>query len=117
MSEWISIKDSLPREYDFVLVFADNQSMLKPKPTSIARIISKGKWDFLGQWTSSVGAWMDKECYMNGDDITHWMPLPKSPTTAEYPEGPVCPNDFETFEEFADWTGKHGGITEMKAGK
>ena len=78
MDSWISVKDKLPDEYDFVLVIAYNNGTGEPKPISIARIDDDSEWDFCNRdaCMSCYGAWMDIEYIMHVDDITHWMPLP-----------------------------------------
>jgi len=80
MSEWISVKDKLPEVYDFVLVFSDNKGCGEPRPIAIARHDGT-QWEFLNEapLMSSVGAYMDIEYQIYGDEITHWMPLPKRP--------------------------------------
>jgi hypothetical protein len=75
MNEWISVKDRLPY-YDWVLVCV----AVNPRPVSIARYTGE-KWDFL----SSNDTWDYAACKgdctiaMDIDEITHWMPLPKTP--------------------------------------
>lgn len=77
---WIKCSDRMPELYDFVLVFADNKGTGEPKPMSIARFDGDG-WCFINENKrfGSMGAWMDIEYHMDGNDITHWMPLPKPP--------------------------------------
>jgi len=77
MSEWIKFSDKFPEILDYVLVCAIYKGTDEPKPISIARIYPDFSWDFLGN--IDVGAWMDIEYDMDGIDVTHWMPIPKSP--------------------------------------
>jgi Protein of unknown function (DUF551) len=80
MNEWIPVTRSLPNQYDFVLVLADNQGTNEPKPIAIARINSYRTWEFLDKASliSASGAYMDIEYDIDYDDITHWMPLPSA---------------------------------------
>ena len=75
--KWISVKDRLPDAYTFVLVCANFQGTGEPKPINISRF-ALTKWEFLSGH-EEVGAWSDIEYGMDINDITHWMPLPKSP--------------------------------------
>lgn len=77
--KWISVKERKPEPYDFVLVFADNQGSGEPKAISIARLIGNNcdTWDFIGE--SNMGVYQDIEYHMEGEDITHWTPLPEFP--------------------------------------
>lgn len=62
MSEWISVKDKLPEEGQWILTFR--------------RFISIKKWEH-GMFYDG-----DTHCYCPigvEDGITHWMPLPKAP--------------------------------------
>lgn len=70
MNEWISVKDRLPEAETEVLVYhgsAYNQ---------VCNV-----YVYLGG-----NEWMDGYCnkgYTKDEDITHWMPLPASPTEKE----------------------------------
>lgn len=80
--EWISVKDRLPKPYDFVLVFADPKGSNEPTPISLARLLPGGTlWQFLSEYGdgSGVGVYQDLEWPAEKEDITHWMPLPKPP--------------------------------------
>ena len=60
--EWISIKDRLPDDQSWVLVYADGAMNCMG--------FSKGKWqDWTIQSASNIVI----------DSITHWMPLPERP--------------------------------------
>ena len=60
MSEWISVKDRLPKIDEEVLVcFTDGFNQIK----------------FGVAWTISIDGWSG---YFGGN-ITHWMPLPEPP--------------------------------------
>lgn len=52
----------------------------EPCPIAIARSTTT-EWEFINQQPliPNVGAYMDMEYEMEGDDITHWTPLPKPP--------------------------------------
>jgi len=60
MSEWISVKDKVPRKGQTVIVFQDYYAV------EIQRYL--GNLDGLPEW--------DKPCAGNP---THWMPLPEPP--------------------------------------
>jgi hypothetical protein len=88
--EWISVKDSLPETYDFVLVLANFQGSGEPKPISIARLFpDRTTWDFLSLFEneyepeSNAGAYMDIEYSICSQHVTHWMPLPKPPCSKQ----------------------------------
>jgi hypothetical protein len=79
--EWIDIKEKLPHSYSYVLVLSLNPGA-EPKPISIAMLVEKSRWTFLGasadeNWV--YGAWSDITYPMDVDDITHWLPLPTLP--------------------------------------
>jgi len=68
MTEWISIKDSLPQDMECVIAWGDNDIyMLTFKKNS-----DKRHKNISGYFDDSSG-----EAYFN--EITHWMPLPKPP--------------------------------------
>lgn len=80
--QWISVKERLPELYDYVLVFADYQGCSEPRPISIARLNPDEVWDFLHEYDDGggKGVYMDLEYPICcGEDITHWMPLPRRP--------------------------------------
>ena len=65
MSEWISVEDRLPDVIGCYLVCSYELH---------ARVVG---WTFFNsqkRWTSNKGDYKD---------VTHWMPLPKPPTTEE----------------------------------
>ncbi len=66
MTEWISCKDRLPTEYDYVLVFCNLQGAGEPKPISIVRMIN-GQWDLLSN--DFTGYWQDLECTIYQEHI------------------------------------------------
>lgn len=55
-SEWISVEDRLPKQWETVLVFCDGIRST----------------DFI----SSTGRWYE---HIDHDSVTHWMPLPNPP--------------------------------------
>lgn len=57
MSEWISVKEQLPKAGNYVVVALENGLFL-------VSLIRKDT----GRWATAA-------------DITHWMPLPKPPET------------------------------------
>lgn len=76
MSEWISVKDRLPNEWTFVLVYCKMPGTNEPCPISIAMLEDK-EWDILGD--NAACACGDLLWGIDSDDITHWMPLPEPP--------------------------------------
>jgi len=58
MSEWISVKDRLPKEKQRVLVYHPDMQDADTGPISV-------------QW-----GWI---CHKKWNDVTHWMPLPEPP--------------------------------------
>ena len=83
MSEWIRVKERLPEQYEYVLVYAKMKGTDEPCPTSIARIMGDSQewtWDFLFRDEKySLGAWTDLIWDISSKDVTHWMPFPKPP--------------------------------------
>ncbi len=78
LEEWVSIKDTLPDDYEYVLVYAKKEGN-EPCPISIARHY-KGIWEMLNHSDeSNAVACGDLTWYMSEEEITHWTPLPKSP--------------------------------------
>jgi hypothetical protein len=78
MTEWISVNDRLPEDYEYVLVYAKTPGTSQPCPISFARQY-KRNWEMLNLSSecNSV-ACGDMAWFMSEDEITHWMPLPKS---------------------------------------
>ncbi len=64
--EWISVKDKLPSPQEMVVFFYDDQF-------HIGYFISKSQYHEEYLWQSHIDG------YNCVHDITHWMPLPKSP--------------------------------------
>jgi hypothetical protein len=76
--KWVSIKDSLPDYYEYVLVYAQKQGN-EPSPMSIARQF-KGIWEMMSdEDESNAVACGDLTWGMDAEDITHWMALPEAP--------------------------------------
>ena len=69
MSEWISVKDRLPKELDEVLVFSTTAYKKGRMSVAYWSAYSKSEPDVI-TWCSYTQA----ENY-----ITHWMPLPVKP--------------------------------------
>ena len=85
--EWINIKDGLPHDYFYVLVFGSDT----PGFISIARQY-EGKWEMLSYSDESNAVSKgDLTWFMTGDEITHWMPLPTPPH--------ITLQDNNTFEK------------------
>ena len=60
--KWISVKDALPKDTDYVLVYDSNNGFY-----NIDRLLNDGTWlGVSGYYTVDVIA-------------THWMPLPEPP--------------------------------------
>jgi hypothetical protein len=77
--DWIDIKDRLPPEYFFVLVYAQMSGTGEPCPISIARYEGK-EWDIIGDdLQSNACACGDLFWGIESHEITHWMPLPELP--------------------------------------
>jgi len=66
--QWVNVNDLLPDKDDDVLVWVGT--------TSVRACIGK---------TPYGRAWylVDKNCYLNFWNVTHWMPLPPNPNEAE----------------------------------
>ena len=73
--KWISVEDELPKPFEYVLLFNKDWNKVR-----------------LG-WNHIHGQWFDCENYTKIGDIsngvTHWMPLPKTPTTATPDDSPT----------------------------
>jgi hypothetical protein len=67
MSEWISVKDRLPVDGEYVLVYAKNGTRRYKIDSAIYCEEKKYHWRFF-----------DIPNYF-GKYITHWMPLPEPP--------------------------------------
>jgi hypothetical protein len=67
---WISVKESLPNRGEFVLIKLNKNNYLFPMDVSF-RLVD-GEYPAWGN--TSQGARWYKE-----DQVTHWMPLPKTP--------------------------------------
>ena len=63
--EWISVKDRLPEENEYVLCARLQGSMSGYKYIlpSVGRVRNKSSWSCVMDWVS----------------VTHWMPLPEPP--------------------------------------
>lgn len=68
MSDWVSVDDRLP--CDFELVLFRLGKLLAPKTEK-------------GMWLGGIGAFeVDYSCdFYNVNEVTHWMPLPDPPIT------------------------------------
>ena len=91
--ECISVKDRLPENGEYVLVYSDNPGTGEPKPIAIAYKSNfhdkKGLefnfpiWEFLNEYHDEFqvgsGAWGDMEWAAYSECVTHWMPLPEAP--------------------------------------
>lgn len=76
--EWISVKDRLPEEYAYCLVFAKKEGT-EPSPFSIARQY-QGVWEMMSdEDESNAVACGDLTWGMEGCEVTHWVPLPEPP--------------------------------------
>ena len=78
--KWISVKDSLPSLYDYVLVFEVPNSC--PSVISVARYTGK-EWEHL---YGGIGCYMDIQWEIDSEKITHWMELPWPPVIPEPPD-------------------------------
>ena len=78
MTDWISVKDRLPHDYEYVLVYALITESDWMSSISIARQF-KGIWEMLSSEDDASVACGDLTWEMDPEDITHWMPLPKPP--------------------------------------
>lgn len=72
--KWISVSESLPEEYEYVLVCAKMKGTNEPSPISIARIEAT-TWNLL--FENKACACGDLNWTIETKWITHWMPLPK----------------------------------------
>ena len=67
MNKWISVKESLPQEYGYYLVYIHEDKKIE--------LLDYYKHN---EWEGDLG-WATTENY----GITHWMPLPECPTINE----------------------------------
>lgn len=63
--EWISVKDRLPKKYEFVLTYS---------PEKALPIVSNIYGRQLGPFGNVVDGFS-----LDNDSVTHWMPLPEPP--------------------------------------
>ncbi len=71
--KWISVKDKLPSSWEYVLVC--EVAKCGPSVISVA-CHAKIQWNHL---YGEEGCYEDKECVIDMENITHWMPLPWPP--------------------------------------
>ena len=64
VQEWISVKDRLPENDQWVLCF------MKDKSFGTLRVF---------QWNYIDWQWNDGNKWYDENDVTHWMPLPQPP--------------------------------------
>lgn len=64
MSEWISVEDRLPKQYDEVLIHIPHATLTTTAWRNIA-----GEWQFVDDDLAK--------------SVTHWMPLPAPPIEAD----------------------------------
>jgi hypothetical protein len=77
--EWISVKDRLPEDYTFVLVYSHMPGESEPCPITIARWNTE-EWETLcNENQNNACASGDLFRSTESEEITHWMPLPKPP--------------------------------------
>lgn len=67
MSEWISVKDKLPEEFEEVLTFGSGEY----------EVLSFLDTKAIGKCWEDKGGW-----WRPFDEVTHWMPLPEPPGEA-----------------------------------
>ncbi len=72
MTKWISVKERLPEEDEYVLVFLGDREMQYVLDMSINQIDGQKRWSFPDKWV-----------YITDSDVTHWMPLPPPPNSFE----------------------------------
>lgn len=78
MTEWISVKDELPEEYDWVLVtYVDNKNRSLRYVLSVGSI-RNGFWTIKESLADPAVKCRDFEKEYNVI-VTHWMPLPYPP--------------------------------------
>jgi hypothetical protein len=78
-NSWVNVKDKLPENYQYVLVYALTKGTGEPCPISIARSFN-GKWEMLNYAEEeNAVACGDLTWFMSDEEITHWMELPIPP--------------------------------------
>ncbi len=101
MSEWISIRDKLPQEGIYVLVYGDMGGS-DPRPISIARH-DKGVWEMMtNESQCNAVTCGNLTWYMEGNEITHWMELPRLPD-AHYSKHAVLRRKLEELNLMDRW--------------
>lgn len=76
---WLNIEHYLPKDYEYVLVYAKMPGTGEPCPISIARH-HHNKWEMLNHSPqSNAVACGDLTWEMDEENITHWMPIPPPP--------------------------------------
>ena len=70
MSEWISVKDELPKKNTDVLIY---------RGQFIGDLISVYTYIGNNEWEDGYGYWSRAD----DEGITHWMPLPEPPKVKE----------------------------------
>lgn len=80
MNEWISVKDKLPNKKGEYLCYVKSSFGNWMKIASFSTNLEKvDKYDFRGQQRSGWYSYDSEWGYIEHNDITHWMPLPKAP--------------------------------------
>jgi uncharacterized protein DUF551 len=72
---WVSVKNELPPQYDYVLIFVSNPGTNERCPIGIAR----HDGDVWQPLEDNIGACMDGSWVYEIKRISHWMPLPNPP--------------------------------------
>ena len=75
---WVSVKDKLPSDHEYVLVYAHMNGTGAPCPISIARCI-KGEWELLCNCDTNSLICRKLPYHIEKGDITHWMKFPVPP--------------------------------------
>ena len=78
MMEWISVKDRMPDDYQYCLVYAKREGTDERCPISIGRY-EIDEWALLFEGENNACAGGDLTWEMDADEITHWMSLPEPP--------------------------------------
>jgi len=73
-AEWISVKDRLPADGQYVLAYGPGcQGWTDGPKMTVARLLGKTENDFYDEGAEMM-------CWTGcGTAVTHWMPLPASP--------------------------------------
>lgn len=76
MSEWISVKDRLPKQLDIVLVYGKHKGE-KNRSNNYELVDTATYYD----WTNTNGGegWYSPRFLSDYDEVTHWMPFPEPP--------------------------------------